>query len=109
MADYTYEDLKTRTVAELRDIAKGLDHEAVQGYSQLNKEHLLPAICTALNLAMHEEHHVVGDFDKAAVKARMRELKKERQAALEAGDRAKLKAVRRLHRHLNHQVRAHVR
>ena len=30
MADYTYEELKTKTVAELREIAKGIDHEAVQ-------------------------------------------------------------------------------
>ena len=27
----TYEDLKKKTVAELRDMAKGLTHEAVQG------------------------------------------------------------------------------
>ena len=41
---HTYEELKTKTVAELREIAKGLDHEAVQGYTQLNKEHLPAAV-----------------------------------------------------------------
>ena len=39
----TYHDLKLMTVAQLRDMAKGLQHEAVQGYSQMNKDHLLPA------------------------------------------------------------------
>ena len=108
MADYTYEELKKKTVADLRALAKGLDHEAVKGYSQLNKEHLIPAVCRALGIDAHEHHHVVGGFDKTALKARMRALKVERQSALEAHDHVKLKAVRRhLHR-LNHQVRAHM-
>lgn len=106
MADYSYEELKKKTVAELRDIAKDLQHEAVQGYTQLNKEHLLPAICRALGI--HHEHHVVGAFDKSAVKTKMRQLRAERQAAFEAHDHDKLKTLRRhLHR-LNHRVRAHV-
>ena len=109
MADFTYDDLKKKTVAELRDVAKGLQHEAVKGYTQLNKAHLLPAVCTALGIDAHEHHHAVGSFDKTAVKAQMRALKAERVAALEAHDQTKLKAVRRhLHR-LNHRVRAHVR
>ena len=109
MADHTYEELKKKTVAELREIAKDLTHEAITGYSQLNKEHLLPALCTALGIDAHEHHHVVGAFDKSAVKVKMRALKAERQAALEARDHGKLRAVRRhLHR-LNHRVRAHVR
>ena len=40
---YTYEQLKHMTVAELREIAKGTDGEIVQGYTQLNKEHLVGA------------------------------------------------------------------
>ena len=110
MADYTYEELKHKTVAELRQIAKGLDHEAVKGYTQLNKEHLIPAVCKALGVDTFEHHHeVTGGFDKAATKAKMRALKAERRAALEAHDHAKLHTVRRhLHR-LNHRVRAHVR
>jgi hypothetical protein len=40
-APITYEDLKKKTVAELREIAKGLTHDAVQGYTQMNKDHLL--------------------------------------------------------------------
>ena len=30
--DYTFEKLKKMTVAQLREIAKETDHEAVQGY-----------------------------------------------------------------------------
>jgi hypothetical protein len=94
---FTYEELKHKTVAELREIAKDIEHEAVQGYTQLNKEHLLVAISKALGLK-HEHHDVVG-VDKASIKARMRELKTKREAALAAHDHAQLKVVRRtLHR-----------
>ena len=109
MAEFTYEDLKTRTVAQLREIAKGIDHEAVKGYSQLNKDHLLPALCQALGIEAHEHLHVVGDFDKSAAKARIRALKTDRQAALEAHDHTRLKAIRRQHHRLNRQIRAHER
>ena len=42
---YTFEELKHKTLAELREIAKGSDHEAVQGYTQMNKEHLRRSAC----------------------------------------------------------------
>ena len=105
---YTYEELKGKTVTELREIAKQTDHEAVRGALQMNKERLLPALCQALGVDMHEHHQVTG-VDKAALKAKMRELKKQRDAALDAGDRDQLKNVRRHMHHLNHQIRAHVR
>src|SRR6266478_1424453 len=95
--DYTFEQLKHKTVAELREIAKGIEHDAVQGYTQLNKEHLLVAISKALGI-QHEHHDVVG-VDKAAIKARIREVKKKRDEALSARDRAQLKIARRtIHR-----------
>jgi hypothetical protein len=104
---YTHHQLKEKTVVELRDIAKGTQHEAVQGYTQLNKEHLIVALCTALNIPMHEHHEVVG-IDKAGVKARMRALKRERDAAIEAHDSGKLKAIRRQIHHLNRRIREHM-
>src|SRR5262245_48112660 len=105
---YTYHDLKGKTIQELREIAKGVENqEAVQGYSQLNKDHLLPALCKALGIDSREHHAAVG-IDKPAVKAKMRELKKQRDAALASHDGDALKSVRRhLHR-LNRQIRAHV-
>ena len=99
---YTVEQLKHKTVAELRDIAKDIEHEAVQGYTQLNKEHLIVAISKALGL-QHEHHEVVG-VDKAAIKARIRDLKKKREEALTAHDHAQLKVVRRTIHRLKRQI-----
>jgi DNA-binding IclR family transcriptional regulator len=107
MATMTYEDLKKKTVAELRDMAKGLTHEAVQGYTQMNKEHLLPALCTALGIEQ-AHHHVEAGFDKSRIKARMKMLCAERDKALEAHDSEKLKAVRSELHSLNHRIRAHM-
>ena len=105
---YTYHELKEKTIQDLRDLAKGAENqEAVQGYSQLNKEHLLPALCKALGVPIHEHHDVVG-IDKPAIKAQMKELKKKRDAAIGARDSDTLKAVRRQIHRLNRQIRAHV-
>ena len=103
----TYEELKAKTLAELREVAKEIVHDAVRGYSQMNKERLLPAICQALGIDMREHHEVVG-VDKAGIKKKIRELKRQRDEALAAADRARLHDVRRQIHHLNHQIRAHV-
>jgi hypothetical protein len=105
---YTYHDLKAKTIQELREIAKGVENQdAVQGYSQLNKDHLLPALCKALGIDTHEHHHVTG-IDKPAIKTKMHELKKQRDAALQSHDHDALKSVRRQLHRLNRQIRAHV-
>lgn len=91
---HTYEELKHKTVAELRDIAKGIEHEAVQGATQMNKDHLLKALCTALGLEMHAHHHVEG-IDKAAIKTRIRELQKRRDEILASQERKNLNGVLR--------------
>jgi hypothetical protein len=103
----TYEELKKQTVAELREIARSLTHEAVQGYTQMNKEHLLPAVCEALGVEI-AHHHVESGFDKAAIKAQMKRLRAERAKALEAQESAKLKTVRNELHTLNHRLRAHM-
>ena len=87
---HTYEELKKKTVAELRDIAATIQHEAVQGYTQLNKEHLIVALCTALQIPMHEH-------------------KKKRQEAIAAGDHAALKVIRREYHHWKHKLRVDAR
>ena len=104
---YTYHELKEKTIQDLREIAKGVeDQEAVKGYSQLNKDHLLPALCKALHIDVHEHHTVVG-IDKPAMKAKMRELKKQRLAALQAHDHDTLGSIRRQIHYFNRQIRAH--
>ena len=101
---HTYDELHSMTVAQLRDIAEGIEHDAVQGYTTMHKDQLLPALCEALGIEAHEHHEVVG-IDKGAVKARIRELKKERDAALEAHDSQQLKRVRRQIRGLKRKIR----
>src|SRR5215510_1058768 len=105
---YTYHELKGKTIQELRDIAKDVEqHDAVQGYSQMNKDHLLPALCRALGIPVHEHAEVVG-IDKPAIKAKMRELKKTREAAIESKDHDALKSVRRHLHSLNRDIRRHI-
>ena len=104
--EYTFDQLKGMTVAQLREIAAGIEHEAVKGYTQLNKEHLLTALCTALKIDTHTRHKTkAASTDKAAVKVQIRELKKKRDAALEAHDHAQLKTVRRKMHELRRSLR----
>jgi len=104
---YTYDELKKKTIDELREIAKGIDNEAVKGYTQMNKEHLLPAICKALGIDTHVHHHhqAAPGVDKNGLKAKLRQLKTERDKALQAHDHAQLKAVRRQMHRVNRKLR----
>ena len=102
--EHTYDDLKKKTVAELREIAEGLEHEAVKGYTQLNKEHLLEALCKALNIDTHLHHEVVG-IDKTSIKKQIRELKKKRDKALDTRNHAELKMIRRRIHRLKRKIR----
>ena len=103
---HTYHELKEKTLQELRAIAATIQDDAVKGASQMNKDHLLPALCRALGIDTHE-HAVVVGIDKPAIKAKMHELKKQLGAALHANDAEAVKAARRHLHHLNHQIRAH--
>ncbi|HXW07521.1 MAG TPA: Rho termination factor N-terminal domain-containing protein [Vicinamibacterales bacterium] len=106
--EHTYESLKKLTIADLREIAKGLKHEAVQGYTQMNKDHLLPAICKALSIDAHQHHAAHGEM-KTQIRSRMRALREKRQQAIEAGDHAALKTIRREYHDLNHRLRVDAR
>ena len=103
---YTFEQLKHMTVAELREIAAGLKHEAVQGYTQLNKEHLLAALCKVLSIDMFV-HHVARPtaLDKSRTKQKIRDLKKSRAAAMKAHDSGQLHTIR----HQIHELKRSLR
>ena len=102
---HTYEELKHKTVVELREIAKGLEHEAVKGYTQMNKDHVLVAVCKALGLDTHVHHHHASGAETAHRKARIRELKKKRDEILAGTDRSGLKAVLNEIHGLKHALR----
>ncbi len=101
---HTYEELKKKTVAELRQLASELDHEAVQGYTQLNKDHLLPALCKALGIDSYE-HHVAIDAQKNILKHQMREIKAAADQARQSHDHETLHRLRRQYHSLNHALR----
>jgi rubrerythrin len=98
----TIEELKHKTVADLRELAKGVEHDAVKGYTQMNKDHLIAALAKALAI-QHTHHDVIG-VDKAGIKARIRDLKIKRAAALEAHNHEELKTVRRTIHRLKRQI-----
>jgi hypothetical protein len=104
---YTYEQLHEMTVAQLRDIAKGVEHDAVKGFSTMHKEKLIPALCKALGIDAHVHHHVVG-LNKAQVKAEIRACKKRRDEALLKKDlvayRNALKEIHRLKNRLRNAM-----
>ena len=101
---HTFEELKGKTVAEMREIAKGIEHEAVKGATQMNKDHLLKALCTALGIEMHAHHQVVG-IDKSAIKLKIRALRKKRDEILASKDRAELGVVLRQIHSLKRTIR----
>ncbi len=102
--DYTFKDLKKSTVAQLQEIASGIDHEAVKDYTQLNKAPLITAICKALGIDA-PELHVAQGTDKASLKAKIRGMKKDRDKALDAHDHKKLKQIRSEMKGLRNQLR----
>ena len=102
----TYDELKHKTVAELREIAKATEHEAVKGYTQMNKDHLLVALCKALGIDahLHHHHHAAGE-QRTQTKARIRALRKKRDEILASTDHAGLKTVLNEIRGLKRQTR----
>ena len=90
---HSHEDLSKMTVAELREVAESIEHEALHGYTTMHKEQLLPALCIALGIEAHA-HHVAARADKTRIKAQIRELKAQREAATAAHDRKQLARIR---------------
>jgi hypothetical protein len=90
---YTFEQLHSMTVAELRKIADGIDHEAVKGHVTMHKEKLVPSICQALGIDAHS-HHLSKDAHKGSMKLEIRNLKKKRIEATAAKNYAELKNIR---------------
>jgi hypothetical protein len=94
---HTYEELSKMTVTQLREIAHGIEHEAVKGASTMHKEKLLPALCVALGIEAHKHHEIVG-LNKVQIKAEIRMMKAKKAEALASGDRKSFKQIiRKIH------------
>lgn len=100
----TFEELKHMTVTELREVVAGLPEDAIKGHTQMNKEHLLKALCHVLKIDMHAHHEVVG-INKAEIKAQIRQLQKQRDQMIDTGDHETLHIVRRRIHHLKRELR----
>ena len=101
---YTHHDLKEKTLAELKVIAAGIEDEAIKGYSQMNKEHLVKQLCAALKIDMHE-HHTARIPEKTGIKAQIRALKLDRDKLMGAHDHKQLGEIRERIGRLKHKLR----
>jgi hypothetical protein len=115
---HTYDELKDKTVEELREIAGGLDHEAVKGHEEMDQADLLTALCTALGIEAQAEGGSEEGAEskpepaakepltgKALLKSRIREFKAMRADALEKKDDKKLAKAREGINRLKRQLR----
>ena len=102
--EHTFKELKHMKVDQLREIAAATGEDGIKGYTQLNKEHLLEAICNFYHIDMYEHHDVVG-VNKGKIKLRIKELKKERDEAIEKKDKVKMLAARKEIKKLKGELR----
>jgi hypothetical protein len=102
--EITYEEVKKKTLAQLREMAASMDHPALQGYTQLHKAELIPKVCEALGIEAHVHHEVVG-VNKADIKKKIRKAKTERDKALASKNQKKLRESRAQIHELKRQLR----
>jgi hypothetical protein len=102
---YTFEELNKMTVIDLRKIADGIDHEAVQGHITMHKDKLVHAICTAFGIDSHL-HHQAKIVGKTSMKLEIRNLKKKRSDAVASKDYVQLKDIRQHIHDLKVKLRA---
>jgi hypothetical protein len=103
---YSYEQLSSMTVQQLREIALESGHEELKGVSTMHKEKLLPLLCKVLKVEI--PHHKVVGIDKTAIKQKIRLLKAQRDEAIQQNDRNKLRGVRRQIHRLKQELRKHI-
>jgi predicted nucleotide-binding protein len=102
MAEYKYEQLREMTVAQLREIAKDIQHPALEGYTTMHKERIIPALCKALDIHMH---HAAQGAEKTRIKAVIHKL----QARRDEGVATKKPDMSRAARHQIHVLKRRLR
>jgi hypothetical protein len=96
-----YHELEKTKVTKLREMAE--EHLEIEGISGKTKEELVDLL--ADKLGIEKPHLVASGIGKRNVKAKIRELKVERDKALAAKDSVQLKRVRRRMHRLRHKLR----
>ncbi len=92
MAEYTYDQLKNMTVVQLREIVPTLpNQEALEGYSSMHKDHLLPLMCKVLGIHIHA---AAAGSEKTRMKTMIHRLQHKRDELTAAGKGDQLPAVR---------------
>ncbi|MBN1945836.1 MAG: hypothetical protein JW797_09170 [Bradymonadales bacterium] len=93
MAESTWDwhKLQKQKVDNLRDIAK--DIPGVAGVTAMKKEELIEVV--ADHFGVQRPRRVITGIRKEEIKREIRDLKKERDKALEAHDSVELKRIRR--------------
>ncbi len=104
--DYTYDQLSKMTVAQLREIAQGIENEELKGFSTMHKEKLLPLLCKTLHVEI--PHHHVEGIDKTGIKQQIRALKAKRDAAIQRKDAVELRTIRQQIHTLKRELRKHM-
>jgi len=96
-----WHELEKKKVDELRELAKEHAHEV--GTSGLRKDQLVEIVAKALGI---EKPHLVAEgINKTAIKRKIRALRTEVTAALEAKDHAAAKKTRRRIHRLKRRIR----
>jgi hypothetical protein len=102
MASHTYEQLKGMVVAELREIAQGIKDDALEGYSTLHKEQLLPLLCKVLKIPMH---HTAAGVEKIRLKMAIHKIQARHSQASTKKDQARGAMDRRMIHSLKRRLR----
>jgi hypothetical protein len=84
-----YKQVSKMTAAQLRE--QLAQYPDITGVSAMKKDRLVGLLCGKLGIDPHA--HAATGIDKASIKQRIRALKKERDAALQAKDAGKLATV----------------
>lgn len=101
-----YREIKKMTAVKLREEIAARDPDA-KGLSGLKKEQLVDMLADKLGVEKHA--HVELAIDKTSIKQKIRALKKERDAAVAARDRAKLHDIQHAIHKQKHILRRAVR
>jgi len=95
-----WHELAKHKVTQLREMAQ---ERGMKGTSGMSKDQLVENL--AGKLGIEKPHLVVDDVaTKTTIKAQIRALKAKRDEALEAGDHAELKRIRREIHHLKRRI-----